>query len=169
MCSFELTDGAAEAICYADDFLILQAHFLLDLAEALNHEVDVLLGMAGGELGANPILALGNHRVAEGHNVDALLKHPAGELMGNLGIIEHDGNNGVLAGQQLEAQLFHFGAEVASVLMDLVTQGSGALQQIQGCDGGGADGGGDGVGEEVGTALLVQQIHDGLTGSSVAA
>ena len=44
----------------------LQTHLLLDLAEALDHEVDVLLAVTGGELGADAVLALGHHGVAEG-------------------------------------------------------------------------------------------------------
>ena len=53
--------------------------------------------------------------------------------------------------------------------MDLITQSGGFFQQLDGADGGSADGGSHGVGEQVGTAALTQQIHDGLTGSGVAA
>ena len=37
----------------------LQAHFLLDLAEGTDGVVDVGLGVAGGDLGADAVLALG--------------------------------------------------------------------------------------------------------------
>ena len=60
----------------------LEAHFLLDLAEGTDGVVDVGLGVAGGDLGADAILALGHHGIAESDDIHALLQHPAGELMG---------------------------------------------------------------------------------------
>ena len=75
----------------------------------------------------------------------------------------------MLAGQQIEAQLFHLGAEVARVGVDLVAQIGGRLEQLNGLERGRADGGGQGVGEEVGAAALAQQIHDGLARGGVAA
>ena len=125
--------------------------------------------MAGGDLGADAVLALGHHGVAEGHHVHALFQHPLGELMSGPGIGEHDGDNGVLPGQQVEAQLLHLGAEVPGVFVDLVPQLRGGGEQLQGFQRGGADGRSQGVGEEVGPAALAQQVHDLLPGGGVAA
>ena len=37
----------------------LQTHFLLDFAEGFDSEIDVFLGVTGGNLGADTVLALG--------------------------------------------------------------------------------------------------------------
>ena len=135
-----------------------EPHLLLDLAEALDGEVQILLGVTGGDLGADAGLAHGHYRVAEARDVDALGQHPGGELLSHLGVVEHDGHDGVLPRQQVEAKLGKLFTEVVSVLVDPVPQRRGRLQQIQRLQAGRADGGGQGVTEEVGPGLLPQQI-----------
>lgn len=112
--------------------------------------------MSCGNLGTDPVLALGHNGVAEGHHVNALVQHPLGKFVGDLGIVQHHGHDGMLAGQQVKAQLFHLRAEVTGVLVNLVTECGGFFQQFNGPDGGSADGGSHGVGEQVGTAALAQ-------------
>ena len=58
----------------------LQPHFGLDLTEAPDGEIQILSGVTGGNLGADPILALGHHGVAEGHHIYALVQHTPGKL-----------------------------------------------------------------------------------------
>ena len=65
-----------------ENFTSSEAHFLFDLAEGTDGMVNVFLGVAGGDLGADAVLALGDNGVAEGHHIDTLFQHPAGELMG---------------------------------------------------------------------------------------
>ena len=43
----------------------LQAHFLFDFTEGFDSQIDIFFSVAGGDLGADPVLALGNHGVAE--------------------------------------------------------------------------------------------------------
>ena len=84
------------------------SHFLLHFAKGLDRQIQILLGMTGGHLGADAVLALGHDRVAEGHHIDALFQHPACKLMGHLGIVQHHRHDGMLAGQQIEAQPDHW-------------------------------------------------------------
>src|SRR5699024_10612794 len=78
----------------------LQTHFGLNFLKALNGEVEVFFGVAGRNLGADAVAALGHDRIAESDDVHALVEHPGGEFVGNFGVIEHNGHDGVLAGQQ---------------------------------------------------------------------
>src|SRR5699024_7136993 len=103
-------------------FQLLDSHFLLYFAEALNGEIQILLRMACGNLGSYPVASLGNYRIAEAYHVNALIQHSCRELIGNLGIIEHNRNDGMLSGKQVKAQLLHSGAEVVGVLMNLISQ-----------------------------------------------
>ena len=101
--------------------------------------------MAGGDLGTYAVPALGYHGIAEAYHVYALLEHSGGELVGYLGVIEHYGDYGMLAGQQVEAALFHLGAEVAGIFVYLVPEGGALGQHIDGLAGRGADSGGNGI------------------------
>ena len=83
----------------------LQSHFLFDLAEAADGEIEVFLRVAGGDLRADAVAALGDDGIAEADDIHALFKHPAGKLLRDLRVIEHDGDDGVLAGEQIEAEL----------------------------------------------------------------
>ena len=118
--------------------------------------------MAGGDLRADAVAALGDDGIAETDDVDALIEHPAGKLLRGLGVIEHDGDDGVLAGEQIEAELFHLRAEIARVLMNLVPQCGGLLQQVDRAERRGADGGSQRVGEQIRTRALPQQIDNRL-------
>ena len=146
-----------------------QPHFALDLAEAPDGEVEIVLCVARGDLRAHAVAPLGHDRVAEADDVHALFEHPARELVGDLGVVEHDGHDRVLAGQQVEAELLHLRAEIARIFMNLVAQRGGLGQHIDRLDRRGADGGGEGVGEEVRTAALAQQLDDLTPCGGVAA
>ena len=80
------------------------AHVRLDLLEALHSEIQILPGVSGGDLRTDTRLALGHHGIAEPDHIYALFQHTGGELSGYLGVVEHDGNNGVAALQHVEAQ-----------------------------------------------------------------
>ncbi len=125
--------------------------------------------MTCGNLRTHAVAALGHDRVAEADDVHALFEHSAGELVRHLRVVEHDGHDRVLAGQEIETELLHLRAEVARVLMHLVAQRGGLGQHIDRCDRCRADGRGEGVGEEVGAAALAQQVDDLALGGGVTA
>ena len=78
---------------------VLQSHLLLDFSEALHGKVDILLGVPCGDLGTDPIFASRHDRVAERHDVDTFFKHPTGKFVSDLGVVEHDRNDGVFTGE----------------------------------------------------------------------
>ena len=121
-----------------------EPHFLLNFRETTDSKIQVLPGVSGGNLSTNPILALGDHRVAESHNVDPFLEHPPRKFTGNLGIIEHHRNDGVFAGKQIKSQLLHLLPEIPGIFMDLVPQSSGFFQKLNGTNGSRTDGGSQG-------------------------
>ena len=151
------------------DFMRSKAHFLLDLCEAADGKIQILLRMTGGDLRADAVAALRDDRIAEADDIDALLEHPAREFLRRARIVEHDRNDRMLTGKQVEAMLFHLRAEIARVGMDAVAQLGGLLKQIDGAQRCCADGGRQRIGEEIGAGTLPQQIDDGLTSRSVAA
>jgi len=86
-------------------YVNLQSHFLFDLAEATDGEIEVFLRVAGGDLRADAVATLRDDGIAEADDIHALFKHPAGKLLRDFRVIEHDGDDGVLAGEQIEAEL----------------------------------------------------------------
>ena len=70
--------------------------------------------MGGGDLGADAGLALGHDGVGEADDVDAFGEQRFGHARGE-GVAEHDGDDGVFAGEDVEADGGHFFAEVAGV------------------------------------------------------
>lgn len=105
----------------------LKPHFGFHLCEAADSKVKILLGMAGAHLGADAGFALGHHRVGEAHHIDALFQHPVCKLGGYLGVVKHDGDDGMGAFRHVEAQLAQLLAEVAGVFMDLSRRAVEAL------------------------------------------
>ena len=124
---------------------MFSCNLLLHLTKALDRKIEVFLRVARGDLRAHAIAALGHDRVAEADDVHALFEHSAGKLVRHLRVVEHDGHDRVLAGQEIETELLHLRAEVARVLMHLVAQRGGLGQHIDRCDRCRADGRGEGV------------------------
>ena len=61
-------------------YVNLQSHFLFDLAEAADGEIEVFLRMAGGDLRADAVATLRDDGIAEADDIHALFKHPAALL-----------------------------------------------------------------------------------------
>ena len=72
---------------------IFNSHFLSDFHEAADRKFKVFTGMSGGYLGSDPVLALGYDRIAETDDIYALLQHSVSEFIGDLGVIQHHGND----------------------------------------------------------------------------
>jgi len=147
----------------------LQSHFLFDLAEAADGEIEVFLRVAGGDLRADAVASFRNDRIAETDDIHALFEHTACKFLRGLRIVQHNGDDGMLAGEQIEAELFHLRTEIARVLMNLVAQRRGFLQQVDRADCRGADGGSQRIGEKVRARTLPQQVDDRLTRCGIAA
>ena len=99
-------------------------------ANAAIGPVDVLGLVCGRHLRADPRLALGHHRIREADDVDALREHAVGHLRGLSSVADHDRDDGVVAGQQVESQLLHARAETSAVVAQLHAQ-LVALEQVE--------------------------------------
>lgn len=58
----------------------------------------MLAGVGGGDLGADASGIAGDDGEEEADGVDAAVEESAGDLLGEFGVAEHDGDDGVLAG-----------------------------------------------------------------------
>ena len=70
------------------------AKLLTNSGEGLNSAVYLLIGVSGGELGADASLSLGHHRVTETNNVDIVIHKFVRYVGCKLGIAEHHGSDG---------------------------------------------------------------------------
>ena len=76
-----------------------------------DRRVDILRRMRRRHLRADARLALRDHRIEEAGHIDAPLIELRRHLLGELGLAQHDRNDRMLAGQQVEARLGHAGPE----------------------------------------------------------
>lgn len=81
------------------------AHFFFDLFEAFYCEIEVFFCVTCGNLRADSRLTHGNNGIAEADNVNSLFKHAPCEFLCYLCIIKHDGNDGMGAFGNIEAEL----------------------------------------------------------------
>ena len=101
--------------------------------------------MTRGDLRADARLAHRNDGVAEARHVNALFEHAVCELLCDLRVVEHDRNDRMLAGKQIEAELFHFLAEIVRVRVDAVTELRGRFEKVDRLHRRGADRGREGA------------------------
>lgn len=130
--------------------------------------VEVRLLVGGGELYANAGLALGHDGVKESDDINAFVEQAGGKFLSQRRIVEHDGDDGVLAGQQVEAGGAHALAEIAGIVLELVAQVGGGAEEFEYFNGGANDGRRQCIGEQVGTGALAQHVHDFLFSGSEA-
>ena len=71
--------------------LFQDAELLADLGEGCDASVEMLLLVAGGYLNADTGLVLGYYGVVEAGYEDALVLQAGCHLLGQLGVIQHDG------------------------------------------------------------------------------
>ena len=58
--------------------------------------------MGGRHLGPDSGLAHGNHGIAEPDDINPFFQHPGGHTIGQNRVSQHDGNDGVIAGYQVQ-------------------------------------------------------------------
>ena len=112
-------------------------------------------------LRADPRRAARNDREREADRVDAQLgRSLLGEARGGDLVADHHGHDRMLAGEDVEPELGHAGAEVGGVVAEVVAQLGGALDQIERGEARGDDRRGEAVREEVGAGALAEQLDD---------
>src|SRR4051794_13073350 len=89
----------------------LQAEVVLNRAEGVEGELEVLARVGGGDLGADAGLAFGDDGKTEADDVNAEGEHGVGEFGGEGSIADHDGADGMGAREDVEAELGHAFAE----------------------------------------------------------
>ena len=104
------------------DCLNSNAQLLFHLGESVDGLLKVLLRMGGGNLRSDSGLALWDDGVAKADDIDAFFQQGVGHLRRQGCLAEHDRNDRVLAGQNVEAQFRHPTAEKSRVLMQPVAQ-----------------------------------------------
>ena len=111
------------------------AHFFFDLFEAFYCEIEVFFCVTCGNLRADSRLTHGNNGIAEADNVNSLFKHAPCEFLCYLCIIKHDGNDGMGAFGNIEAELAELLTEITCILVNFVAECSGFVQHIEYLDG----------------------------------
>ena len=125
--------------------------------------------MGGGHLGADAGLAHGHHGVGKGDHVDAFVEQPVGHVPGQPRVSQHDRDDRVLAGHQVEAKGLQPGPETAAVAGEPGAQIGAGFDQVEDLQRGGGDGRREGVGKQVRPGALAQPLYDLPAAAGVAA
>ena len=108
-----------------DDGLFASAENVVlfaDFGECVDRPVNVGELVPGGKLHANAGEALCHHGEIETDHVNALVEQIAGHVLAELGVVEHDRHDGVIAWLDVEAGLPHVATESPGVGLQLVAQ-----------------------------------------------
>jgi len=140
----------------------LKAEFLLGLGEGVDRELEIGARVGGADLGADAGGALRDDGIKKADDVDAFFEHAGGEFLGERGVAEHHGHDGMRAGFEGETRRRQAGAEELGVLCETVAERGRACDEIERGDRRGGDGGREGIGEEVGAGTLAEEIDDFL-------
>ena len=125
--------------------------------------------MACGDLRADTRFVHRHNRVGEANHIHALFKHAGGKFLRHLCIIKHDGNDRVGAFRHIEAELAEFRAEIGSIFVHLIAQGSGLTQHIEHFQARCANCRGKRVGKQIRAGTLAQKVDNFLPRGSIAA
>src|SRR5262245_41921289 len=96
--------------------------FFADLREGGDGAIELLARVRSGQLRADPSLALRHDWIREADHVDTFVEQPAREVGGELRVAEHDRDDRVLAGHEVEARRGHAFAKVRGVLPQSIAQ-----------------------------------------------
>src|SRR5690625_3067302 len=80
---------------------------LANPGKRVNRLLQMFARVGSGNLGANACLALWNHRIEKADDVNAFVQQLVGHLLGQRGVVQHDGHNGMLARQNLKSGIGH--------------------------------------------------------------
>src|SRR5205823_10357979 len=78
-----------------------------DLGKRRDRLVELSVGVGRAHLRSYPRFALGNHGIREADDIDALREQRVSHSRRESRIAEHDGNDRMLAGHEIEAELAH--------------------------------------------------------------
>ena len=131
----------------------------------------ILTGVGGGNLRADPRLPHRHDRIAERHHVHAASRaSPRPSSPHVCGVAEHDRDDGVLAGQDVEFALRSSPAGRSACFRGVDraarTISPASFERLERCAG---DCRGEGVGEQVGPRALAKQVDDLPAAAGVAA
>ncbi len=87
--------------------------------------------MPSAHLRADARLALGHHGKEETDDIHAFFEKRVGHLLRQSGIAEHDGDDGMLTGQEIESQLAQAGPEMRGIGPEPLPQIIAVVQEFQ--------------------------------------
>src|ERR1700690_594395 len=121
--------GSARALtrAFMVDPLANDAEFAPGPSECADHGIELLRGMGRVHLRADARLPLRDDREGECDDVDPRHEHALGKPHRERRIAEHDRDDRVLAGQQIEAERLHPRAEMSGVCVHPLAQIRGTL------------------------------------------
>jgi len=125
--------------------------------------------VGGADLGTDAGLVSRHHGEEKPDGVDAEFEEPRGDFLGEGGVADHDGHDGVRAGLEGESSGFQAGAVVAGVGFEFVAEFGGRGEQFQRGEGAGGDGGREGIGKEIRTGALAEEVDNFLASADVTA
>src|SRR5580658_645365 len=82
-----------------------------------NDLIELFAGVRSADLGANSGFSMGNDRKRESHDVGPPFLNPLREVDRQRRVAQHDRDDGMLAGKQIESQALHLCAVVAGIRM----------------------------------------------------
>src|SRR3972149_1408844 len=130
--------------------------------ESAKGTIQVLWLVGCRDLHTDAGLPLGHYRIAEADHVDPFLEELCRHLLGQPGVTEHDGHDGMSPLPDLESPRRHGLAEIARVPLQPGLELRGRAQQIDRLQGGCHYSRSQGIGEKIGSASLPAEGDDRL-------
>ena len=134
------------------------AQLFPDFFESVKCFVEVGGVVAGRHLGADAGLVFGDDRVGKADDVKTFGEEAAGHFGGEFSVIEHDGDDGMRAGNEFEAEFFHATSEIGGVLAKFFAEVIARFDHVENFEGCRCDDRCKSVGEKIGTRALTEQF-----------
>src|ERR1700687_3988408 len=135
-----------------------------------NGTIDLCRRVRGAHLVSQPRLALGNDEVRKADHVNTFFEERVRGPCRELGITEHDRNDGVVTRNQIEAQPGQRFAKVLAVSMHALSHHATffAAQELERLECGRGDARRNSVGKKIRTRALTQELDDFLASRTIA-